>query len=150
MRRKSKKVAKIAASSATPSSSLSDGSDSTTNFNGADSESVETGQLNDEIDCKLDSDASQNDSSNNKKSDSADNDFTQSLNLKQEPVSKDLTESTFLFVELKQISIDYKCVDYSQLIQKFLCINSNASANHIKKFITKNMNILEDLFEVVL
>ena len=65
--------------------------------------------------------------------------------IKQEPISAD---SSFLFVELKLISIDYKCIDYSQLMQKFLCINSNASVEHIKKYIAKNMNILDDLFEV--
>lgn len=140
MRRKNKRVAKISVNQA---SSVSGESDATTNFTNGESESLETAnsQLNDEIDNKADSDLSQIES-NITKSDT--NEDGETL-IKQEPISAD---SSFLFVELKLISIDYKCIDYSQLMQKFLCINSNASVEHIKKYIAKNMNILDDLFEV--
>lgn len=140
MRRKNKRVAKISVNQA---SSVSGESDATTNFTNGESESLETAnsQLNDEIDNKADSDLSQIES-NITKSDK--NEDGETL-IKQEPISAD---SSFLFVELKLISIDYKCIDYSQLMQKFLCINSNASVEHIKKYIAKNMNILDDLFEV--
>lgn len=140
MRRKNKRVAKISVNQA---SSVSGESDATTNFTNGESESLETAnsQLNDEIDNKVDSDLSQIES-NITKSDK--NEDGETL-IKQEPISAD---SSFLFVELKLISIDYKCIDYSQLMQKFLCINSNASVEHIKKYIAKNMNILDDLFEV--
>jgi hypothetical protein len=135
MRRKNKRIAKI-----NQTSSVSGESD-TTNLTGPDSESQEIANVpNDEIDCKLDSELSQIES-NNTKSDSTEDETT----IKQEMTS---TESTFLFVELKLISIDYKCVQYSNLIQKFLCINSDACIHHINKFIAKNMNIIDDLFEV--
>lgn len=144
MRRKNKRVAKISVNQA--ASSVSGESDSTTNFTGADNESLETAQeTNDEIDCKMDSDLSQIESGNNK-SDSLEGEVTSMAVIKQEPITS--MDSSFLFVELKLISIDYKCVRYSNLIQKFLCINTKASVHHIKKFIAKNMNILEDLFEV--
>jgi hypothetical protein len=73
----------------------------------------------------------------------------------EEPKTCELTNSSviksdtkFLFIELKLISIDIKCVDYEKLEQRFLCVDSKASIEQIKKFIVKKMNILEDCFEV--
>lgn len=142
MRRKNKRVAKIPVNQA---SSTSGESETTTNFAGTYNECLDTAkQKNDEVDCKIESDQSQTEF-DNKKSDSIENDTILMADIKEEPTSN---ESSFLFVELKLISIDYKCVQYSNLNQKFLCIDAKASINHIKKFIAKKMNILEDSFEV--
>ena len=58
------------------------------------------------------------------------------------------TDAKFIFIELQLISIDIKCSDYEKLEQRFLCVDSKASIEHVKKFIAKKMNILEDFFEV--
>jgi hypothetical protein len=58
-------------------------------------------------------------------------------------------DTTFLCVELKLISIDKKCVDYKMLNKRFLCINSTAILDHLKKFIVKKMNICDVKFEVI-
>jgi len=152
MRRKNKRVAKI-----NQTSSVSGESDTTTNLTGPESsESQERTTPNNEIDNYklMDSDLSQIES-NNTKLDSAEDETNSSgsITIKQEidnitSNNNNNNESTFLFVELKLISIDYKCVQFSNLIQKFLCINSNACIHHINKFIAKNMNIIDDLFEV--
>lgn len=57
-------------------------------------------------------------------------------------------ENTYLFIELKLISIDIKCNNYEKLEQKYLCIDSKALVKHIKKYIIKKMSIDENLFEV--
>jgi hypothetical protein len=55
----------------------------------------------------------------------------------------------YLFIELKLISIDAKCVDYKRLDQKFLCINAaNSLTSHLQKFIVNKMNLNDHLFEV--
>lgn len=57
-------------------------------------------------------------------------------------------EETFLFVELKLISIDQSCLEYKKLTQNFLCVNSNAQVDHLKKLIVKKMGFPEDLYDV--
>ena len=59
-------------------------------------------------------------------------------------------DNKFLFIELKLISIDSKCVDYEKLEQRFLCVDAKALIEQVKKFILKKMNINEDSFEVIL
>lgn len=59
------------------------------------------------------------------------------------------TTNSYLFIELKLISIDTSCVQYTKLSQNFLCINSNANASHLKSFLLKKMSISHDLFEVM-
>ena len=142
MRRKNKRVVKISVNQA---SSPSGETDITTNFVRTYNENLPKSQEKyAEIDCKIDNEQSKIKFSN-KKSDSIGNDTTLIADIKQKPTS---IESSFLFVELKLISIDFKCIHYSNLAQKFLCINTIASIHQIKKFIAKNMNILEDFFEV--
>lgn len=75
--------------------------------------------------------------------------------VKEEPIENNVsilfvekTDAKFIFIELKLISIDIKCGDYDKLEQRFLCVDSKASIEHVKKFIAKKMNILEDFFEV--
>lgn len=57
-------------------------------------------------------------------------------------------DETFLFVELKLISIDQSCLDYKKLTQKFLCVNSSAQVDHLKKLIVKKMGFPEDFYDV--
>ena len=59
-----------------------------------------------------------------------------------------LPNETFLIVELKLISIDNKCINHIKLVENFLCINSNATINHLRKFIIKKMKITENFFDV--
>ncbi len=60
-------------------------------------------------------------------------------------------KSNYLFIELKLISIDAKCVDYTPLEQRFLCIESDGSlTRHIEKFIINKMKLNNELFEVSL
>ena len=58
------------------------------------------------------------------------------------------SSASFLYIELKLISIDSKCVDYERLEERFLCVDAKAHVEHIKKFILNKMNIGESLFEV--
>lgn len=56
----------------------------------------------------------------------------------------------FLFVDkIIKTSIDDKCQSYKQLLEKFLCISSEATASHIQKYIINKME-LSDEFEIVL
>ena len=58
-------------------------------------------------------------------------------------------DETFLFVELKLISIEQSCLNYKKLTQKFLCINSNALVDHLKKLIVKKMSLPGEFYEVI-
>lgn len=58
------------------------------------------------------------------------------------------TSNSYLFIELKLISIDFSCTGYNQLSQNHLCLNSNATASHLKSFIHKKTAISQDIFEV--
>jgi hypothetical protein len=55
---------------------------------------------------------------------------------------------SYLFVELKMTSIDKKCTNYKDLSNRFLCVDSNASLDHLRQLIIKKMLIPQDLFEV--
>ena len=58
-------------------------------------------------------------------------------------------KANYLFIELKLISIDAKCVDYFPLEQRFLCLNSaNSLIRHLEKFIINKMKLNDQLFEV--
>jgi hypothetical protein len=61
----------------------------------------------------------------------------------------DSHKANYLFIELKLISIDAKCIDYMPLEQRFLCINSaNSLTSHIEKFIINKMKLNNQLFDV--
>jgi hypothetical protein len=64
-------------------------------------------------------------------------------------ITKTETSNISLSVELKLSSIDKNCTNYTQLTHKFLCIDKDATIDHIKKLIFKNMNICETQFEVI-
>jgi hypothetical protein len=73
----------------------------------------------------------------------------------EEIVSTDMANLTeknpkYLFIELKLISIDSKCADYEKLQERFLCVDSNALIDQVKKFIVQKMNIAEEFFEIAL
>ena len=60
------------------------------------------------------------------------------------------SDASFLFVELKLISIDNKCKNFKKLTQTFLCLNANAHVEHIQKLIFKKMMLSDKFFEVIL
>lgn len=60
------------------------------------------------------------------------------------------SEATFLFIELRLISVDQKCQDYKKLRKKFLCVSSSATVDHLQQLIYKKMKLPENCFEILL
>ncbi|CAF0909334.1 unnamed protein product [Brachionus calyciflorus] len=59
-------------------------------------------------------------------------------------------KKSYLFVELKLISVDKKCSSYKKLEKDFLCIGSEANASHVKSYLNKKTNISPTSFDVLL
>lgn len=160
MRRKNRKIKKVVADKPSVSNSVeSDASDKICNynesiegdgpkadkevFNDNNSSSVKTDESELSVGLikleKLDIDTRSTCSSNEEKK-------SESLSATIDMVSDD---STFLFVELKLISIDNKCKNFKKLTQTFLCLNANALIEHIQKLIYKKMMLSDSFFEVI-
>lgn len=60
------------------------------------------------------------------------------------------SEATFLFVELRLISVDQNCQEYQKLTKKFLCVSAAAMVDHLKILISKKMKLPENFFDIVL
>lgn len=120
-----------------------------------------TKELNNEIDIDINSnnsqktDLSSSDLNGQNNSESIDSLLSENpIFIKKEPDTSNNSceivsnDDSFLFVELKLISIDQKCSNYKKISQKFLCVNSNAVVDHLKKLIFKKMMIDENCFEI--
>lgn len=135
MKRKSKKLKK---STPTPKATEQAHTQEIKQENQLESEDITSVKLNDDL---IDADSIKKEQETNEVlKEDVNHDISNSLLVK--------SDVKFLFIELKLISIDIKCVDYEKLEQRFLCVDSKASIEHVKKFILKKMNILADFFEV--
>jgi hypothetical protein len=131
MRRKNKKVSKIAADKPSTSSTESEV------------------PASDKTEQQLDTDNNSN--SNKTDLSSSTNDLNSASS--NSGSGSDLNEAScgdevYLCVELKLISVDQRCVDYTKLTEPFLCVSAGALVEHLNRLLVKKMKICEEFFEV--
>ncbi len=129
MRRKNKKVSKIAADKPSTSSTESEV------------------PASDKTEQHLETD----NNSNSNKTDLSSS--TNDLNSASSNSGSDLNEAScgdeaYLCVELKLISVDQRCVDFTKLTEPFLCVSAGALVDHLSRLLVKKMKICEEFFEV--